>query len=127
MTKILVIDDDNGIVEALQIALELSGFEVGIRQDVVEIDEYINSFKPDCILLDLLLSGSDGLAVIKTIRNDPRISKIPIILTSAHPTASQLVVGSGADDFISKPFDLDHLISILNSIIRPLPDNLSSA
>ncbi|MBX4198093.1 response regulator [Candidatus Parcubacteria bacterium] len=109
MKKILIIEDDEAISDALSLALEMEGYAVQPILKAKKCMETIKKFKPDLILLDLLLSGVDGRDVIRDIKKHKSFSAIPIILTSAHPTAKKVAKEMGVQGFIAKPFNLSEL------------------
>jgi DNA-binding response OmpR family regulator len=74
----------------------------------------IETFKPDLILLDVLISGYDGRVICKQLKSNEETKHIPIIMFSAHPGAAATIADYGANDFISKPFDVDHLLKKVN-------------
>ncbi len=116
MSKIAIIDDDKGVIEALQAALELWGHEsVGI-QDTQKVLLQLKKFQPDIIFLDLLLSGVDGAQVTQTIRKEKKFAHTPIILMSAHPTAKEISQQIQVNGFLPKPFTLDALQKLLTSL-----------
>lgn len=111
MKKVLIIDDDTAILEAMQIALEDEGYTVTtITDGNLAVSQGI-SVQPGIILLDLLLSGKDGTEIIKLFKQNEKTENIPVILLSAHPSASQTAKTSGATDFLAKPFDVDELLT----------------
>lgn len=107
--SILVIDDDPDIAEALQFMLETVGYSVTTSS---QGDGIVSNGKalPDLILLDILLSGSDGRDICKRLKRDTTARHIPIIMISAHPGVEESVKAAGAQDFIAKPFDMDDLL-----------------
>lgn len=114
--KILVIDDNIDILEAIKIILEEEGYEV------IALDTGDNIFNaidknnlPDLVLLDLLLSGKDGITVIHELHAKEETKNIPIILNSAHPKVKDIWINSGASAFIAKPFDMKDLLALINS------------
>src|SRR6266498_2492656 len=109
--KILVVDDDEGILEVVQIVLEGEGYQVQTSQS----SECFQNFGdlPDLILLDVLLSGEDGREICKQLKSDEKTVHIPVIMLSAHSDASRVADTSGADDFLEKPFDVDVLIEVV--------------
>lgn len=118
MSKILVIDDDEGILESLDILLQTEGFTVRTSPDGKQTVRLAVSFQPDIILLDILLSGMDGRDVAVELKKNPETKHIPIIMISAHPTAAQSVKKIGAVAFISKPFGIEKLRETLQKYIR---------
>ncbi len=110
--KILVVDDDEGIVEVVQIVLEGEGYQVSTNMDGEDL-HFLQESVPDLILLDVLLAGIDGRDVCRSLKSDPATQHIPVIILSAHSDASRVADMSGADDFLEKPFDVDVLIDIV--------------
>lgn len=108
--KILVIDDDVDILEALGEMLEMSGYEVETSEkDGVYIDKRIEVFKPNLIILDVLLSGHDGRHICRRLKSQDKTKTIPIIMISAHPNAEKSALEAGANAFLPKPFEIDSL------------------
>ena len=114
MSKILVVDDDLDILSVMEILLSMKGFEVMINSRGENTFPKIDAFKPDLILLDVLISGYDGRVICKQLKSDAKTKHIPVIMFSAHPSAASTISDYGADDFISKPFDLDNLVKKVN-------------
>ncbi len=110
--KILVVDDDEGIVEVVQIVLEGEGYQVHTSMDGENLN-HINHDAPDLILLDVLLAGIDGRDICKSLKSNEATRHIPVIMLSAHSDASKVADTGGADDFLEKPFDVDVLIDIV--------------
>ena len=109
MKNILVIDDDSGILEALKLVLEFNGYRVYTLQKVENLMSNIETIAPDVILLDVLLSGSDGRVICKNLKKSD-FKNIPIILISAQPDLKSTSKTSGAEDFLAKPFDINDLL-----------------
>jgi len=111
--KILVVDDDPDILDALQFMLEDAGYEVATTEkgDYAENLHDTNGGLPDVIILDVLLSGKDGRLICQRLKGQEETRHIPIIMISAHPNARQSVKAVGADDFVAKPFDMDELLA----------------
>ncbi len=111
---ILIVDDNIDILEALQLLLEDAGYKVVITENVDVLDQLVQKYKPNVILMDLLLSGKDGRDIIAKLKKNKVTKNIPVILNSAHPNAKNMWKASGADDFIAKPFDIDVLLSCIH-------------
>jgi len=111
--KVLVVDDDPDILDALQLTLEDAGYEVTTS----EKGEYAENLRdterglPDIIILDVLLSGKDGRIICQKLKSREDTKHIPILMISAHPNARQSIEAVGADDFLAKPFDVDDLLA----------------
>ena len=122
MSRILVVDDDIDILSVMEIILSMKGFEVEVNSRGENTLPKIDSFKPDLILLDVLISGYDGRVICKQLKADIKTKHIPVIMFSAHPSAASTISDYGADDFISKPFDVDNLINKVNKQLKYLPN-----
>lgn len=116
--KILVIDDDQGILEALRAILEMADYFVDTTDDISYLDKIEEKGLPNIILVDLLLSGTDGTKVIKKLKCSKSTSEIPVIMLSAHPLAGDSARQSGADDFLAKPFDMDELLDKIQKNLK---------
>jgi DNA-binding response OmpR family regulator len=115
MSKILVVDDDIDILSVMEILLSMKGFDVEVTSKGENTFSKIETFKPDLILLDVLISGHDGRAICKQLKANPDTSNIPVIMFSAHPGAAATIADYGADDFIAKPFDVNNLMKKINT------------
>lgn len=114
MSKILVIDDDVDILSVMEVLLSMKGFNVEVTAKGENTFPKIESFKPDLILLDVLISGYDGRVICKQLKANEETRHIPVIMFSAHPGAAATIADYGADDFISKPFDVHNLLKKVN-------------
>ena len=112
--KILVVDDDESILDAVSLLLSDYGYEVLSIFKGEEIYEKIKEFHPDLILLDVLMSGKDGREICKNLKSIADTRRIPIMMMSAHPNAKQGANECGADGFISKPFEIESLLSLIS-------------
>lgn len=115
--KILVADDDSGILDIMKIMLEdVGGYEVATTTDgesVLKLPEY-----PDLILLDLWMSGVDGSEVCKSLKSAEDTKSIPLIIFSANRNVKQISQLAGADDYIAKPFQMEELLEKVAKLIR---------
>lgn len=109
MNRILVVDDDQSILDSMEIALDLQGYEVETTTKGEETFSKIKSFNPDLILMDVYLSGMDGREICKQIKEDDKTKHIPVIIFSANRSMKEVFKESGANDFIGKPFNMDEL------------------
>src|SRR5438105_2034635 len=114
--KILVVDDDPDILDAVQILLESEGYDV-TTSTKGEIVKKFNGELPDLILLDVLLSGQDGREIARALKTQDETKNVPILMMSAHPTASNNIKEYLADDFVPKPFDCEYLMSKIRTYI----------
>lgn len=111
--KILIIDDDPDIVEALSLILEANQYQVTSAHTRQMVASAIEKNRPDIILLDVLLSGLDGRDLSREMKQAPLTQSIPIIMMSAHPAAAKSIERCGADGFIAKPFEINELLRII--------------
>ncbi len=118
--KILVIDDDSGIGEMLQVLLEFHGYEVTVTEKPEEAEEIIQEKNIDLVLLDMLISGINGTDVCRRLRNNENgwIAEIPILMMSALHDAGEKCKDAGANDFIAKPFEIEDLTSKVEEILQ---------
>lgn len=115
--KILIADDDESIRDIFNIILAKAGYDIEIKEDANEI--FKNNFKiPDLFLIDKLLSGVDGLDVCRHLKNNPATINIPVVMVSASPDIGAMAIKAGADDFVEKPFELTHLLKVIERNIR---------
>lgn len=108
--KILVADDDPAIVDAVQMMLELEGYEVDTTTNGETVYKIKEQF-PDLLLLDIWMSGQDGREICKYLKNEPHTKHIPIIMISASRDVIDSAKKAGADDFIAKPFEMNELLA----------------
>lgn len=108
--RILIIDDDPDILEAIGIVLDSAGYDFLGTTKGEETFQQIAKYKPDLIILDILLSGNDGRSICKRLKADATTQGIPIIMISAHPSARKSVAECGADSFVAKPFSISQLL-----------------
>ena len=110
--KILVVDDDPGILDVLQIMLEESGYEVETAQDALLIEKKL-IVTPDIILLDMWMSGINGKDVCRKLKSESKTRNITIVMISANNDIEKIANESGADAFMSKPFQMNDLLALL--------------
>lgn len=118
--KILVVDDDPGIIEIFKIILEENGYHVLIAEDQ-KIIERVRSEIPDLILLDIWISGLDGRDIARALRKETGTKEIPIIMISALSDTKRIAEESGVDAFLEKPFNIDTLLSLVQKYTSTTP------
>lgn len=117
---ILVVDDEQSIMELLVFNLQKEGYNTLEAYDGVTAVEMAINEKPDLILLDVMIPKLDGISVCKKIRYALNISNIPILMISAKDTESDKIVGleMGADDYITKPFQIREVMARIKANLR---------
>lgn len=119
LQSVLVVEDDGDIQEIIRASLEtIGGLSVRICSSGIDALEILNSELPDLILLDWMMPGHDGGAVIERIRAEPRTSELPVVILTgkALPKEVSKMRSAGANEVISKPFDPIALPSLLSSV-----------
>lgn len=116
--RILVVDDDTALAEMIGIVLKADGFEPSFCADGDGALAQFRAVKPDLVLLDLMLPGTDGIEVCRQIRAE---SGVPVIMLTAKSDTSDVVKGleSGADDYVVKPFNPKELVARVRTRLRP--------
>ncbi len=120
MSKILIVEDDPDIRELLRFNLEKAGYTLFLAEDGEQALELARKHTPDIILLDLMLPGVDGLEVCRTLKKDPELQRLPIIMVTAKGEELDRVVGLelGADDYVVKPFSLREVVLRIRKLLE---------
>ena len=116
--RVLVVDDDRAIRDALVRVLGLEGYEATAVADGAAALQTIGEFRPDVVVLDVMMPGVDGLTVCRVLRAEK--DRVPILMLTARTETSERVAGldAGADDYLAKPFELDELLARLRALLR---------
>ncbi len=117
MKKILVVDDDVDILTLVKMTLTMNGFDTEVLSRWDAIDNSIEKFVPDLILLDVSLGGADGREICRRLKSQKDTQHIPIILFSANIEMEKSLDNCNAQAFISKPYDLNYFLQTINSNI----------
>ena len=116
--KILVLDDDTDIGMMIKMMLEYKGYTVTVSERADQAADIIQNDGADLIIMDMLLSGVNGTDVCTELKRHSATSHIPVIMISAHPNAKEICLQAGADEFISKPFDMQDILSKIDHLIN---------
>jgi two-component system response regulator MprA len=116
--RLLIVEDEAAVREALTRALESEGYELALAEDGAQALAMIAQSPPDAVVLDVMLPGIDGLEVARRVRgqHDP----LPILMLTARGAVGDRVAGldAGADDYLVKPFALEELLARLRALLR---------
>lgn len=117
--KVLIVEDDPGISDFINLELQHEGFETSVAATGRTALEQFESFNPDLILLDVMLPELSGLEVLRRIR---KTSQVPVIMVTARGETYDKVNGldAGADDYIPKPFEIEELLARMRAVLRRL-------
>ncbi len=120
MERVMVIDDEELLLKSLGRILANEHYELKLVSSGEEALRLLGEFKPDAIILDVKMSGIDGLEVCRSIRNDKNenIRSIPIIMITGHYYEKEEILKAGADDFLEKPIDRSDIIIRLRCILK---------
>jgi len=119
MKKIMVIDDDEDFTNLYKTTLRMSGFDAtAVNQSTAAI-EMAYLVKPDIFVIDLMMPDIDGFQLCRMIRADPVLKNIPIIIVTAltDNDSRMVAIGAGANDYLTKPFQIDVLKTRINALI----------
>jgi len=120
IARILLVDDEQDLVWALRYSLSDEGYEVLTAGDGLEGIALAQRCRPDLIILDIVMPRLDGIQVCRKLRRDPELAAVPILFLTVRSTAVDRVRGldEGADDYLTKPFDLGELKARIRAQLR---------
>lgn len=108
----------------VSLAFELEGFDVATASDGIEAIVQAESFRPDVMVLDIMMPRMDGLTVLGHLRKQPGTARIPVVLLSAKADSTDITIGrrAGASDYVTKPFETDDLLDRARTVMaQPVP------
>jgi two-component system response regulator MprA len=116
--RVLIVDDDRAVRDALRRALMLSGYDIALAEDGDQAMTQVAEMVPDAVLLDVGLPGMSGLEVCRALRKAG--NRVPILMLTARETIADRIAGldAGADDYLPKPFDLGELEARVRALMR---------
>jgi DNA-binding NarL/FixJ family response regulator len=118
--RVLLVDDEPGLREAVQAYLEDSGFEVRVASNATEGLELIQQETPDVLISDIMMPQVDGYQFLKQVREDVRFQTLPVVFLTARGMTSDRIQGyqAGCDAYLPKPFDPEELVAIVSNLIE---------
>ena len=116
--RVLVVDDEPNIVELLSASLRFVGFDVATAADGVQALDVARSFRPDLLVLDVMMPGMDGFGLLRRLRDDGVRS--PVLFLTARDSVEDKITGLtlGGDDYVTKPFSLEEVVARIRSVLR---------
>ena len=116
--RVLVVDDEDSITDLVATALRYVGFEVAVASNGRQALERAASFRPELVVLDVMLPDLDGFEVVRRLRSDG--VRVPIVFLTARDAVEDRVAGltAGGDDYVTKPFSLEELVARVRAVLR---------
>lgn len=120
MARILAVDDEPNIVRLIQVNLERMGYTVETANNGVQALEKIHASRPDLVVSDVMMPEMDGFELLASIRRDPALADLPVIMLTAKTQDKDVLRGysGGADMYLTKPFNPMELISFVKRILQ---------
>jgi two-component system OmpR family response regulator len=120
--KLLVVDDEPNIVELLSASLRFAGFDVASASNGADALQLARSFRPDLLVLDVMMPEMDGFDLVKRLRSDG--SRTPVVFLTARDATEDKITGLtlGGDDYVTKPFSLEEVIARIRAVLRRTAD-----
>jgi len=115
--KIMICDDDLGILEVVEMMLEIEGYTVFKESNSTNLLSEIKRVSPDLLLMDLWMPVLSGDQILKIIRSTEELKKLPVIILSASVDGREISSEAGANAFIPKPFNMDEMISDISNLL----------
>jgi DNA-binding response OmpR family regulator len=117
-TRVLLVEDDRSIASFVEPELEHLGFRVQCAYDGPTGLEEVKKFRPELIVLDIMLPKLDGVGVLKRLRQEG--NRVPVVMLTARDTTLDKVhsLDHGADDYVTKPFDIEELLARIRALLR---------
>ncbi|MFF4405055.1 response regulator transcription factor [Streptomyces sp. NPDC001262] len=116
--RVLVVDDEASLADLLRLALRYEGWDVHTAPDGAEAVRRAREFRPDAVVLDVMLPDMDGLAVLGRLRRE--LPDVPVLFLTAKDSVEDRIAGltAGGDDYVTKPFSLEEVVARLRGLLR---------
>ena len=119
MKRILVVDDDDDVLETIQLILEIGGYDIEPLNNAELVFDTINDFKPDLILLDVVLGKIDGRVICSQVKSNLETKHIPVLMMSGLYDLKEIQdLECAPNDFMSKPFKMDELLEKIENLVN---------
>jgi two-component system, OmpR family, KDP operon response regulator KdpE len=124
---VLVVDDEAPIVRLLRATLEADGYAVITADRGAAALDIVNAERPDLVVLDVMMPEMDGFETLRRIRSQSQLTRVPVIMLTARTSDIDKLKGfqSGADDYVTKPFNPDELLARINAVLRRTSGDVS--
>lgn len=116
--RILVVDDDPDISMMLKMMLEFKGYSVHTSDRAEDTHTRLQQKDIDLVIMDMLLSGVNGTDICTELKQSESTRDVPVMMISAHPNAREICLQAGANEFISKPFDMQEILSKIDELVK---------
>jgi two-component system response regulator VicR len=117
MKRVLILENDADLLYIMQEALYYEGFHVTCITEVSDIFHLVDTYKPDLLMIDYLLPGTDGGELCKRLKKNSATRHLPVIINSVYPRRQMSLGINDCDDFIAKPFDLDDMVNRIKKLL----------
>jgi DNA-binding response OmpR family regulator len=123
--RVLIVDDDRVIQELLRVNLEIEGYDVEVASDGEEALDQFDAFRPQLVLLDIMMPKLDGWQVARRLKESPAGRDVPVVMLSARAQDSDVQRGNdvGVAAYVTKPFDPTRLMDLVNELLSASVDN----
>jgi two-component system OmpR family response regulator len=117
--KCLYVDDDPGVRDLVTLTLRAEGVDVHVADNGFSVEQMVEDIRPDIVLLDVMMPGRDGYDVLSSLKSSCTTCEVPVVLLTARASDAEIWQGwqAGADYYLTKPFNVDHLVEYLQIVI----------
>jgi DNA-binding response OmpR family regulator len=121
LRKVLIVDDEPNILMALEFLFKRSGYDVRLARDGGEALQEADAWRPDVMLLDIMMPVKNGYEVCRTVRERPKLAAMKIVMLSAKGSEAEINKGLslGADRYVTKPFSTQELLATIDQLFQP--------
>lgn len=123
MKTIFILEDETGIRDALQLLLSFEDYDVRSFSTVEAFNNRDHSVVPDIFILDVMMPDGSGIDVCNELKSQPETANTPVMIMSAHAKDHEVISRCDADEFVSKPFDIDAVLLQIENLLVPTNSN----